>query len=281
MNVSTRVLLLSLLSIAVAVPVFAEDILYSVSSRDDQLRVVDPTDASTLSMVTITIGGSPIVKSHGLATHPTTQELWALVQTGANGDPRLLVTINKTTGVATVVGDTGDLFTGLAFTTGGTLYAINGSGSAMDPDALAILSTLDGSPTFVLNPANGSGAQNIAYHPGDGFLYHFVGFDINKLFEKIHLGSLADTPIPLSGTGFTLGRGLTYESSGNFLLAMFASGGPTKPGGAEEFLTRLTDAGNVSLIGALDHVSRGLAFASLPVPVERTSWGRLKGSTPQ
>jgi len=275
---ATFALLLSALLFAFSAPAFANEILYSVSPQDDLLRTVDPADASTGGSVSITLGGNPIAGAHGLATHPLTNQLWALVRTGSQLDPRLLVTVDRITGVAILVGNTGDLFVALAFDASGTLYGMTGDG-ASQPNALATLSTLDATPTFVLTPANGFGGHALAYHDLDGMLYHVADIDIFKLFEKISIGAYTSTPIPLSGTGFTHARALTYEGAGDFLLAMRAVGGPTKPGsgaGAEEFLTRLTDGGAVSLIGALDHVTRGLAFVTLPVPVEETSWGRIK-----
>ena len=87
--------------------------LYSISRDDDLLRLVNPSTGGTISSVAITLTGKGVSFGNGLATHPVTGQLFALLKLdGQTG--RQLVTINPTTGVATSIGDTGDQFAGLA-----------------------------------------------------------------------------------------------------------------------------------------------------------------------
>src|SRR4029450_13580853 len=87
----------------------AERILYSISRDDDLLRVVNPSTGSTISSVPITLTGRGVSFGNGLATHPVTGELFALLKLdGQTG--RQLVKIEPATGVATSIGDTGDQF---------------------------------------------------------------------------------------------------------------------------------------------------------------------------
>jgi RHS repeat-associated protein len=106
-----------------------EQILYSVSPRDDQLRIVDPTTAATLSSIPITVAGRTVLASNGLAIDPTTGQLWAVVKL-IDMDNRGLVTIDPVTGVAVLIGDTGALLAGVAVDSAGTLYGITGDGQS-------------------------------------------------------------------------------------------------------------------------------------------------------
>src|SRR5262245_45493575 len=108
----------------VPLPAHAQGILYSVSSDDDLLRIINPSTGATISSVAITVAGSGVSVANGLATHPLTGELFALVTLNGQMQQRQLVIINPNTGVATNVGNTGDRFAGLAFNSSGTLYAV-------------------------------------------------------------------------------------------------------------------------------------------------------------
>lgn len=90
----------------------------------DQLRAIDPNTGSTLASRPITLEGATIYGARGLATHPITGKLWALLRlSGQSGHE--LATIDPLNGVATRVGDTGDRFVGLAFDSAGTLYGVD------------------------------------------------------------------------------------------------------------------------------------------------------------
>ena len=108
-----------------ALPAYAGRILYSISSDDDLLRVVDPSTGGTITSVPITLAGKIVSRGNGLGTHPVTGQLFALLT--LVGQPgRQLVTINPATGVATSISNTGDQFAALAFNSSGTLFAVVG-----------------------------------------------------------------------------------------------------------------------------------------------------------
>lgn len=92
---------------------FVGSTLYSVSPRDDLLRILDASDASTLSSLSITMPGTTVDGATGLAAHPGTGDLWAVLKTSGG---RRLATIDATSGVASDVGLLSDSFAGLAFT---------------------------------------------------------------------------------------------------------------------------------------------------------------------
>lgn len=99
---------------------FSGPTLYSVSVTDlddnpeAKLRQLDPSTGSTISTVDITVPGFSVENATGLATHPVTQELWALLKV-ADQSARLLVTLAPSTGQATLVGNTSRKFAGIAF----------------------------------------------------------------------------------------------------------------------------------------------------------------------
>jgi hypothetical protein len=83
-------------------------ILYGVDVFDAALRTIDPYTASTISTITMTLCGYTVLGATGLATHPVTQELYALLKVDGFSS-RFLVTINPADAVATLVGDTGEI----------------------------------------------------------------------------------------------------------------------------------------------------------------------------
>ena len=91
---------------------FVGGTLYSVS-RDSNLWIVDAATGATTGSLTITIAGNPISSATALAADPATGQLFAVLKTGSS---RSLATIDPTTGIATIVGNFGNLrFAGLAF----------------------------------------------------------------------------------------------------------------------------------------------------------------------
>src|SRR6266481_2470385 len=153
-------------------PAHAGRILYSVSRDDDFLRVVDPSTGHTISSVPITLAGKIVSFGNGLATHPITGQLFALLTlTGQSG--RQLVIIDPATGVATSIGNTGDQFAGLAFNSSGTLFAVVGDKKlsalgGLPPETLFTLSTSNAAPTQVLVLGHGNDGEAIAFNPRDG-----------------------------------------------------------------------------------------------------------------
>ena len=98
--------------------------LHSVTSKNDNnLRVIDPTNGSTVFGRPISLAGETVNGATGLATHPLTGELFGLLKIGSSR--RELVTIDPFTGVATSIGNTQDRLVALAFDSNATLYAVD------------------------------------------------------------------------------------------------------------------------------------------------------------
>lgn len=256
--------------VALPLSAAATQTLCSVSRDDDQLRIIDPADGSTVSSLTMVIQGSTISGANGLASHPQNGVLYGLVRLSTGFPPdRWLVKINPTNGGTLIVGNTGAKFASLAFDSAGTLYAVTGKDqTTLIPRSLYTLSLTDASPTFVTTLVAGGGAlvggEAIAFNPSDGFLYHAWGVDdevinFNRVFEKINLTTLVATNIPISGDHYSEITALVFDGS-VFL------GADTEIGTEGEILLSLTDAGVASEIGSTDHVAKGLAICPNPIP---------------
>jgi len=235
--------------------------LYSIGGKDDDsLYRIDPTNASSISSVTMTLAGESVSAGIGLATHPLTGDLWALLKIGSSD--RELVTIDPFTGVATSIGSTGDKFQGLAFDAAGTLYGVLPS-----DDNLYVLSQSNAAPTSFLSGLDADNdPQAIAFNPDDGLLYHAGGY--GDVFETVELVTPFNiTDIDISGTALTNGQvqALTYwDAMDVFLWKQDNGSGP---------LFRVTSLGVETLIGTVDHHSRGLAFFDdefTPIPEPAT-----------
>ena len=252
-----------LLGTLVVVPLPAEgQSLFSIARDDNQLRVINPVDGATIGTpVSITLPAKTVEAGNGLATHPQTGDLYALVRVSTGFPPdRWLVTIDRATGNATEVGNTGARFAGLAFDSSGTLYAVTGNGEVtLIPRTLYTLSLIDATSTFVKTFGIGDvPGETIAFNPDDGFLYHAYGVDdgLNpdtRTFEKLNLNTLAVTNIPISGDGYSEMTALVFSGNSFF-------GADTEIGIEGEVFLSMTDGGAVSVIGSMDHVAKGLAF---------------------
>ena len=233
--------------------------LYSISVNDTELRVIDPFDASTISSVTITLSGKTVSGGTGLAANPLTGELWALLKCGLCGKSRELVVIDASSGVATSIGNTGDAFAGLAFDSTGKLYGVTGDG-AIIPETLFTINTIDATPTPLLPLGSGTDGETIAFNPDDGFIYHASGHSGNNevIFESINIETSTITDISIINTLLVNeeAQALTYwEEEDLFLWKQDHGVGP---------LFRVTSNGTPTLIGQMDHQSKGLAFGLGP-----------------
>ncbi len=94
------------------------ELLLTVSGSnigDDVLRTIDSADGSTVdASVTITLAGHTVRKATGLARHPQTGVLYALLRLEPAIAFPQLVTLDESTGVGTSVGNTNDDFAGIA-----------------------------------------------------------------------------------------------------------------------------------------------------------------------
>lgn len=227
-------------------------ILYSVTSNDDQLREINIADASTVGTVTMTLAGESITGATGAATHPGTGDLWVLLK-ASGGSGRLLATVDEITGVATAVGYTGQRLAGISFNGDGSiLYGVTGDG-ATPPESLFQLDQITGAPTLLAALGNGDDGETIAVHPDDGLIYHASGHDgSDVIFETVDPDTFAITDIPLAGNALEDEEAQALVAIvGGFLWKQDHGTGP---------LFSVSFTGVPTLIGNMDHQAKGLAF---------------------
>jgi hypothetical protein len=163
--------------------------------------------------------GDVVFQTNGLARHPGTGEFYALVfaatTRGGGSTQRFLAQLDVNTGLATIIGDTGDSFADLTFHSDGTLYAVTGDG-ATTPSSLFTLSLADATPTFVLDmgPADFEG-EGIAFNPEDGFIYRVSGLDQLDVIDLSGPPAIINSiSLTSDGLGATRGFGGRKEGLG-------------------------------------------------------------------
>jgi len=232
--------------------------LVSVSPRDPWLRVVDAETAATLASETpIVLQGSVVTGATGLARHPGTGTLYALLRVAGRANPDL-VTLNEASGIATRVGGTSQKFSSLAFDDQGTLYAVTGDG-ATQPESLFTLDPANASSTLVATLGNGSDGEAIGFSETDGLLYHASGIGApndpvdGEILEKIDPQGPSVTNVHLSGYDYEELSVIASAGDG-FYAADLGSSLVDEP-----HMLHIGLGGFVTLVGDLDHVSKGLA----------------------
>ncbi len=242
--------------------------LHSITSGDDQLRTINPADASTVTSVTITLAGQTVFFGNGLATDPTNGTLYAIVRTDVG--VRRLVTIIPGTGVATDIGDLGDSFAGLAFDTAGNLFGVTGAGANLE-SALFQINKATAAPTYIMGFRRGDGGEALGFNPNDSRLYHAAGngdsgsgdydpiTNTGGIFESVNPAGIGISDIPIT-TPLTdeEAQAITFSQSENlFYWKQNHGDGP---------LFTVTPAGApTQIIDFLGHQAKGLAFVGAGV----------------
>lgn len=162
---------------------------------------LNPITGAQLYSVPITDGGVPISIAD-LAVQPGTGALFGIRGPAdqLNGQGQLY-TINKTTGVATLLGNTGDFFASIAFAPNGTLYMTSADLGMMGQDVNIALKTINptNAATLTTVPLNHFfGALGI--RPEDGAIFGGTG-DHAELFT-INPTTGAETLIGSTGRNF-------------------------------------------------------------------------------
>lgn len=228
-------------------------LVYSISPRDDKLRVLNTDNpnnvVTTQSSITITLASFTVLGGTGIAINPVTSQVYALLHLQGQAG-RELVTINPDTGVATAVGDTGDRFAGLAFNGAGVLYAVTGDGAGV-PETLYKLSLVNGAPTFVMTLGNGNDGEALAFNPDDNLLYHTSGEgipNVNEIYERVNPVLLTTNQITLLGQDYAEATAMGFLGDQEFYLADLG-----------RRLYRINTDGVVLFVGVIDHDTKGLA----------------------
>lgn len=245
--------------------------LYSGAGFDYTLRKIDPTNGSTLSTVTVTEGGLAVEGFNGLATDPTSGLLYAVIRpNGSSTSQRYLATIDVTTGVASIVGDLGNRFSGIAFANDGTLYGATGN-SATPSYTLFEIDKADASSELLgALPTLNGGGQALAFNSDNGLLYRGAGSDSQANFQSIAVTEIVDAvdvySVALQADEFVT---LAATGSGDVLMELLDGSGNLIALGSQ------SSANTDSIVRDFLVPSAGTYFVRLRNPTGRTDYSLL------
>ena len=252
-----RALAGALAALALDAPVNAAT-LYSISRDDALLRTIDPDTGATLASIPLTHPFGTVLGGNGLAADPTTNTLWAILRVAeAERTQRELARIDAATGVVTAIGNTEHAIAAIAFDAAGVLYGVIGNAGS-PPETMVTLSKTDASAPIFMPLGNGGDGEAIAFSSFDGLMYHWSGLgaqNVTEIAESIDLQSKTTAPLTITGADYDEALAGTFEeSTRSFLLSADYFD-------AKLYRVRLRGPlAAVSLIGDLDHQSKGLAF---------------------
>lgn len=201
--------------------------LFMVSNNNSNLYQVDTTNGGTSNLGSLSpVGGGSISQCNGLAVHPCTGEIYAVVQY-SSGSGRSIAVID-TNANAQIIGNTNDLVATIAFDDDGTLYAVTGDG-ANSPENMYTVNLSTGSISFFQSLGNGSDGEAIAYCPDNGKMYHWSGWSgslSSIVFESIDLNTNTVTNIGMTGSVSPISIiSAVYMGGGQFLVSHHNSNG--------------------------------------------------------
>lgn len=143
-------------------------------STSELIRINPNTGALASTIGPITEGaGGPAISIADLATQPGTGTLFGVrAPVGAETGLGNVYTINKSTGVASLVGSTGHFFDSIAFAPDGKLYATAADLGPMGAEINPALLTLDPADAHVLSSVPTSGFYGaLGVRPTDGTIF--------------------------------------------------------------------------------------------------------------
>ena len=223
-----------------------------------QLYTVNPATAAATLVGDITLGGS-VLTITGLAFHPLTGVLYG-VTGNENGPAGKLVTIDRTTGLATLVGSlavNGETAAGasdISFDANGTLYAWKTGGGP-----LGLVDVGTAAVTPIGSSLNGTGGNGLAFAP-DGSLY--VAGPPTGSLSRVDPATGALTAVAtLSGAPLALGN--LNAMASDLAGVLFAVGN-----GDGSLITLNPATGAITTVGTLPFSSAdALAFLiAMPAP---------------
>lgn len=232
----------------------AQQILYGANGATgtpSNLYLLDPSSGAVLQT------GGPIgFAVTGLALDPSTGTLYGVTANESDNAPRHLITINKTTGAGTDVGDLGRQVGDITFTPDGALFGWtrqSGNGALVTIDKASGASTVVG-PSGVPCCTFGSGLASNA-----GGTLFLAGFGDDGDLDTVDRTTGAATPVTtLNGSSGDAIAALAFDAAGTLFGARqdFGSGA--------DLLTIDTASGALGVRGSSVTKLDAIAFAPKP-----------------
>ncbi len=209
---------LTIFSLSVAAPASAQ-ILYAVLEANAELRILDPSDASTLETLG-TIDHPNVQLGRGIALHPTTGALYSIIQVNTGVIWRF-GTLDSTASF-TEIAALAHAIRDLAFDSTGKLWAVTGL-MGPDGDSLVSIDTNTGAVTLENGALPTTGRNKIAYVAETDTLY-LLGDTIGQweLYSFSPSSPMSLTQVPLSGVELddTSEPPMIYDSAAEVLRTL-------------------------------------------------------------
>jgi hypothetical protein len=193
---------------------------------DSHLVQINPNTGALISNIGAVTANNVAINIADLATQPGTGTLFGVrgPNDGGNGQG-MLYSINRTTGVATLIGDTSSFFDSIAFAPDGTLYLIAadldfGTGNIINP-RLETLNPANAGLLTSVGLAQYYGAFGI--RPSDGVLFAGNG-DQGQLFT-LDPSTGAQTLVGNTGRTFVGDIDFLVPEPGSLSLALVGAAG--------------------------------------------------------
>jgi subtilisin-like proprotein convertase family protein len=157
-------------------------LLIGASPFQDSLWTVDTTTFAVVDRKSPQLAGFTVTGINGLAKHPSTGVIYAIVKaSGVSG--RLLCTYNLATDQLTQIGNLGSNFSSITFSPSGQLFGVTGDG-ANPSETLFDINPATAATTLLTALGNGADGEVIYYNPDDNLLYHWSG-NSTVIFETV------------------------------------------------------------------------------------------------
>ena len=260
-NKSLLSILAAVLALWVSGAGAAPHVLYAASVRSGlsldapiagNLYIVNLANGTASLVGAIRLPGSKPIGVTGMAFHPSTGVLYGITSELSPNSPRSLVTIDPTSGAASLVGDLGMVGSDIAFDAKGTLY-----GWLPGTSQLGTVNVSNASVTPIGKPAPAGSPAGIAVDP-NGMVY-VTSKGASGTLDNVDLasGALQVGP-PLTGAPFsTQINSMSFSPSGLLLAVNSNAGSPANT----RLVTINTATGVVATIGALPDDTDALAFS--------------------
>ncbi|MBC7862614.1 MAG: hypothetical protein IAF38_06535, partial [Bacteroidia bacterium] len=238
------------------------------SPFQDSLWIIDTSSFTVVRRIgpTPSTGGA-FTGMNGIARNPLSGTIYVVnKQSAVSG--RVLGTLNPLTGVVNIIGNLGDNFSSITFTSDGKLYGTVGDGGTA-LESLFQIDTATAAVRLVKTLGNGNDGEVICYDPSDNMLYHWSG-NGTIVFEKFDTitGPYNFTNIPIIGTTNGETFGAVNIGPGKFITSNIGSS-----------FNRFYSSGVVDpQFGSNPDDLRGLAFITCPRTISGPS-GICIGST--
>lgn len=246
--------------------------LVGSSPFQDSLWLLDTTSWQVQRRMgpTPSVGGS-ITGMNGLARNPISGNIYIICKQSAQTG-RSLGKIDLYTGVVTIIGNLGDNFASITFTSDGKLYGATGNGATV-PETLYQIDTATAAKRLVKTMGNGADGEIICANPDENnMLYHWSG-NGTVVYEKLDTitGPYTPTNIPIIGTTNGETFGAIYIGNNTFITSNISSA-----------FNRFATAGNVTpQFGANPDDLRGLAIINCSRATTAAATSFCTGSSTQ